>query len=94
MSKRSKKRAVIGKLFADSFEFPYEGIESIPVIELKGREEAYISGCSSIVEYDSSVVVFDAKRYQITIRGENLILTDFLLGSVCVTGLISGINID
>lgn len=89
----TKKRYKFGELIATNLEFPYEGVVNVPVIELKGREEAHVNGCRSIIEYDQDLVIFDTGSYKIKITGSKLTLTEFLSGNVCVLGTISDISI-
>ena len=89
---KSKFGKKIGQLFADELEFPSDSFNNIPVVELKGNNEAYIIGCRSISEYDSQRIVFVMPSYKLTLSGEDLVLSDFMSGSVSVRGRIERIS--
>lgn len=94
MRKIRKFNQKIKERIASAAEFPIECVSGVPVIEIKGRNEAYVSGCSRILEYTPQTVMFDAGHYNIKIEGEKMLLSDFTAGCMCVSGNILKIDLE
>lgn len=94
MQKSKKIMPSLKAKIAKAYEFPIECAGDIPVVEIKGRFEAYVTGCSKIKEYTSDKISFTAEKYCIEISGEDLVMSDFNAGCVCISGIISSVNIE
>lgn len=81
----------IGRMLAYEIEFPQECFGNIPTVEMKGKNDAVVSGCRGILEYDACRVVLDAGSFRITVCGCGLTLVDFLSGSVFISGNIDSV---
>lgn len=86
------KRRLLENLIKLS-EFPLECAAEIPIVELKGNSEVYVSGCIKIIEYSQGRIIFDAGQYPLTIIGENMHLGEFASGSICISGTIECISL-
>lgn len=93
MRKLKKINKGIRERIASAAEFPVECVNGVPVIEIKGRNEAYVSGCNRILEYNPETVIFDAGSYNIKLEGEKMLLSDFTARCMKVSGVISNVNL-
>ena len=94
MRKAKRIRRGIREKIAQSSEFPIECVSGIPVVEIKGIHEAYVSGCDRILEYCPELVIFDAGKYLIIINGECMVLSDFTSGCIEIEGVIEGVKLE
>ena len=75
-------------------EFPIESAANLPVVEIKGDEEAYVSGCNKILEYSTERVIFEGGRFHITVTGKCMILEDYNSGCVCIRGYVCAVEVE
>ncbi len=82
--------------FAEAFsrftELPVESFCNIPLFCIKGREEAEVTGCRGILEYDEKKVVIKTCGGVFTVVGEGLLLSDFRRDVLLVRGRIDGVS--
>ncbi len=87
------RRKLIGTIMRAA-EFPIESALKLPALEIKGDEEAYVSGCDKILEYTTENVVFEGEGFRINVSGFRMILEDYCAGCVCIRGEISTVSIE
>lgn len=77
-----------------SAEFPIESISNLPVVELKGDEEAYVSGCGRILEYTMERIMLEGGGFKINVSGKDMILEDYCSGCVCIRGHVFSVEVE
>ena len=76
-----------------SSDFPAECLNSTPVVEIKGTEEATVSGVVRILGYTLSEIVIDVCEFTVTINGKCLTLYSLDREKVCVSGAIQNVSL-
>ena len=76
-----------------SSDFPAECLNSTPVVEIKGTEEATVSGVVRILGYTLSKIVIDVCEFTVTISGAGLALYSLDREKVCVSGIIHTVSL-
>lgn len=74
-------------------DFPIEASGHVPTVEIKGNSEVYVTGCESILEFESDRILIKAKGQTITILGDGLELSEFLASGVCASGVVNEVRI-
>jgi len=90
----SKKAQKLAASLARSLDFKSDSLSSEATVELIGNREVKIYSCRSISDFSSSLVTVNCSALRICIRGSDLVISDFVGGSVTVTGDICGIFFD
>ncbi len=90
MNKRH--RHPIARTLSEFTEFPIEAMCTIPIVTLKGNEEAEITCCRGILEYDDGRVVVATSGDTVTVTGKGLILSGFHNGSLRIHGVLCAVN--
>lgn len=93
MKQRKRFLANVTNRLAEFAEFPGECTGSIPVIEIKGSEEAYVFGCTRILGYSKEKIDFDCLGYIYSLNGSDLSMTEFTASCIRLTGKIVSIDI-
>jgi len=88
---RKKHTHKIAAALSRATEFPMESMCPIPLFVLKGSEEAEVSGCLGILEYDDTRVVIKTAENVITVEGRRLILSGFHNDTLRIRGRISAV---
>ena len=60
-------------------------------MEIRGMNDCYVSGCRTILEYNDTVVRFDAGSVAVTVSGSGLLLSEFRCGLMRVKGEIASV---
>ncbi len=89
--RKREHRHPMAEAFSRFTELPMESFCNIPLFLVRGREEAEVTGCRGILEYDETKVVLKTCGGVFTVRGAKLILSDFRQDVLLVRGRIDGI---
>lgn len=68
------------------FEVPQESISSVPIFEIKGKNEVSVSGCTGILEYNEDRIVLALSDGALEVLGRSLLLCDFRDNELSVRG--------
>lgn len=71
------------------FELPQESVSSVPIFEIKGKNEVSVSGCTGILEYSEDRIVLALADGALEVLGKYLLLCDFRDGELSVRGEIA-----
>ena len=90
MGKRLKKakRADIKKNISETFELPGEIVLNMPLISLRGREEAVIENYRGIIEYSPDRIRINTTAGIFRLTGENLFIKCLDADNIVVAGKI------
>ncbi len=58
-------------------EVPQNVVANIPIFVIRGKHEMEVTGCGGILEYDDNSIVLTVGRDKFTVKGKNLVLSDF-----------------
>ena len=84
----------IEEIIFDKFDFPLEGIASIPNAQLVGDSQLSIDGCLGIKKYEPSEIIIHTKDFILKISGSSLTMMTFSGGRVSIRGYISNYGIE
>ncbi len=89
MNTSSAKIKKIIRRFVRTTDFPVECLSFTPLIEIRGMEEATISGVVRVNEYSIENVVIDVCEFTVRISGSKLTLYSLDRERITVTGVIN-----
>ncbi len=72
-------------------DFPAECLNSTPVIEIKGSEEATVTGVVRVVDYTLNEIVIDTCESVMIICGEKLTLYSLNRDKIMISGKIASV---
>lgn len=87
-------REKLSERISRRFDVPIDGISNVGVIEIKGDGEMLITGCSSILEYNTDTIVIKTGNKIVKISGNRLNMMTFSNNSTKVGGKIHAIYPD
>lgn len=74
----------------------FSGLEKLKpssvFIEMRGNTEVTIEGCKGILEYDSALIRVSVGTASVAIKGRGLTIKCLSIGSVVISGVITGIE--
>ncbi len=90
--KREKegKRGLIEYLSAVS-ELPADALAGEVRVELRGKNQLFVTGCRRILKYSSELMLLSVKGDILNVSGERLICTSYCGGTVTIDGNIRAI---
>lgn len=89
LRKVKKDKTEIKKELSAAFEIPGEIVLNIPLISLKGREEAVIENYRGIIEYSTEKIRVNTSSGVLRITGEGLLIKCLDADNVIITGKIN-----
>lgn len=84
----------IEKIFSESFRIPLDIISEIPMAYFTGNKQLCVDGCIGIKKYEKTEIIVYGKKHILTIQGEDLNMTTFSQGRICINGKIISYQIE
>ena len=92
MNKSSARIKKMMRNFLRASDFPAECLNSTPVVEIKGTEEATVSGRIRIIGYSLSEIEIDVCEFTVKINGDCLTLYSLDSEKLCISGTIHNVS--
>ena len=83
-----KEKPNLKKELSAAFEIPGEVVLNMPLISLKGREEAVVENYSGIIEYSTEKIRLNTTAGIFKITGESLLIKCLDCDNIIITGKI------
>ncbi|MBQ8523911.1 MAG: hypothetical protein IJ457_04755 [Clostridia bacterium] len=91
MSNKIKKN--ITAAVASILEFPMGAVSSEACVDIIGDREVRIFPCRTVLKLSSELVEVGCSSGRVSVRGADLIVSDYIASGICVSGKIFGVDI-
>ena len=88
---KSGKRTLLEYLAVNG-ELSPDSLAGEARVELRGKNQLFVSGCRRIITYSSTLIVLAVKGDELFVKGERLICTAYHSGAVSIGGAISSVS--
>lgn len=88
---KSDKRTLLEYLAVQN-ELSPDALAGEARVELRGKNQLFVSGCRRIIVYSPTLIVLAIKGDELSIKGERLICTSYHTGTVSIGGAISSVS--
>ena len=92
MTSISEKLSRALSAVAKIFDAPASSISAEPIFVITGQEEIVISSCRSVLSFTHESVLIECFALTVDIKGNDLDITDFVGGSVTISGNIHTVS--
>lgn len=83
---------MIGKKIAAGLEIPPEAVVSLPLVTIRGKDEAVVENYKRLVSFGEEEVVILTKYGRLKVMGEKLSLEYMVKDSIKITGRINKVG--
>ena len=86
-----RERIPLGELLARRFDIPADLFAGGLTLEMRGRNELYVTGCERILSYSTECIGLLVSGAELTVTGRRLCCTTYYNAEIGIEGLIDGI---
>ena len=88
---KSDKRGFLERL-AVAAQISSDSLSGEARLELRGKNQLFVTGCRRIVTYSPTLIVLAVKGDALSVMGERLVCTSYYYGAVSIEGAISSLS--
>ena len=89
---KKKNRGGLREFLSVKTELPSDLLCGGFRLEVRGRNQIFLTGCRRILKYSSEEMIMSVKGFSVSVRGERLVCSTYHAGNISIDGFVKSVN--